>query len=110
MGEKTDPRARRRFRVQTLIGVSPLFIGTVINGLIRPALARELPLTERRVGGSVRGSDRWWEADAETAADHPVLTAFLGLSDGAIGGICLLACVVLGLGAWLWGRRYPKSA
>lgn len=87
----TESRFRLRPPPFAVALIGPLAIGVLLNAIVRPSLAAQLGGTMRSSGGSVRGQDRWWEFDAVTRADHPMLTGFLSTSDGAI------AMVMIGL-------------
>ena len=82
----------------------PFLVGVVLNGLVRPWLADVLDGKPVRHGSAVRGSDRWWTFDVQTQIDHPQLTAFLTLSDGAIGMLTLATIAVLLLVIWVADR------
>ncbi len=91
-----------RFRVRPpsfiVALVLPLIVGVLLNAVVRPWLGQQLGGTPRSAGASVRGQDHWWEFDAATRAEHPMLTGFLTTSDGAIA--MLLFAVIVLLFAW----------
>lgn len=97
-------RLKTRFSASTIVVVLPLFICVTLNALLRPWLAQVLGGTMVRSGAGVRGSDRWWTFDPATHIEHPILTGFLSLSDGALGMLTLAAIAVLLLGLWLISR------
>ena len=82
----------------------PLFVGIVLDSLVRPWLADMIGGKPVRHGSAVRGSDRWCTFDAQTQIDHPRLTAFLTLSDGAIGFVALAIVALLLLAIWVADR------
>lgn len=101
---------RTRLRVLALplcVGV-PLGVAVILNALVRPFLAEGLHGRLVRPAGSVRGGDRWWEFDAATRADHPVLTGFLHLSDGAIGMAALGLAALAVMGLWIVERSRSR--
>ena len=104
--EEQEERCVLKFRVSrsTVAICLPLFVGVVLNGLVRPWLADELDGKLVRHGGAVRGSDRWWTFDAQMQIDHPQLTAFLTLSDGTIGFVTLAIVALLLLAIWVADR------
>lgn len=101
----TVPNLRRKtlLSAPTLAVVLPLFGCTAANALLRPWLAGTLGGTVVRSGASVRGPDRWWTFDAATRVEHPFLTSFLTLSDGALGMLTFALIVILLLGLWIFG-------
>jgi len=100
---------RLRVSRSKLAVVMPLMICVVLNALVRPWLADGLGGKTVRSGASVRGSDRWWTFDAQTQVDHPVLTAFLHLSDGALAMLTFAVIAVLLIGIWVTDQlRSPR--
>lgn len=105
------PRLQTLLSAPTLAVVVPLFVCTALNGVVRPWLAGTLGGTLVRSGAAVRGPDRWWTFDAATQAEHPALTSFLALSDGALGMLTFAIIAILLLGLWalsLLRRRNAK--
>lgn len=105
---------RRPFRpndaVFLLCLVAPLALGVALNAVVRPGLARALHGERHATGAGVRSQDVSWTFDAATTADHPVLTAFLGPSDGQVAMFALaLTAVALTIRWWIV-RRKAKSA
>ncbi|WP_287899849.1 hypothetical protein [Arthrobacter sp.] len=75
----------------------PLALAALLNGAVRPALARQLG-GQRHAWSNTRGSDNWYEFTPETQREHPLLTGFLSWHDGAVSMIALGLLVVLCLG------------
>ena len=105
----TDARTRLRALALPLCVAIPLGVAVILNALVRPFLADGLPGRLVRRAGSVRGGDRWWEFDEATRADHPLLTAFLHLSDGAIGMAALGLAVLAVMGLWVVERSQRRG-
>lgn len=101
-------RMRVRFSASTAAIVLPLFICVALNALVRPWLAGRLGGALVQSGGnSVRGGpNRWWTFDASTHAEHPGLTGFLTISDGALGMITFAVIGFLLIGGWVVGRIF----
>jgi len=101
---------RRADAVFLLWMVTPLAVGILLNALARPGLARALGGERHATGAGVRSQDVSWTFDPATTAEHPVLTAFLGPSDGQVA-MCALALTTVVLTArWLIVRRKAKPA
>lgn len=91
----------------TLAVLVPLAVCVILNALIRPWLAGTIGGTVIRSGSSVRSNNRWWTFTETTQADHPWLTWFLSMSDGAVAMIALgLIAILLMMG---WSVRRYKS-
>lgn len=95
---------------------APIALAVVLNQTLRPYLAQMLGGVEHESAAWVRGSyttsNRWWEFDARTQAEHPLLTAYLQQWDGAyiaIGGLCALLITVIVLFRAARGGRRPVS-
>ncbi len=86
----------------------PIAVCVLLNALVRPGLARALGGERRSVGAGVRSNNISWTFGPGTTAEHPVLTAFLSPSDGAIAMCALAASAVLLTGRWLIVRRNEK--
>lgn len=78
----------------------PLFVGVLLNAVIRPVMADRLGGEQVVTGAGVRGGDVHWVFDATTQREHPFATTFLEWSHGQIALGALAAAVVLGLGQW----------
>ncbi|HBI20008.1 MULTISPECIES: hypothetical protein [unclassified Brevundimonas] len=91
--------------------IGPLFVGVLLNAVIRPVMADRLGGEQVVTGAGVRGRDVHWVFDAPTQGEHPLATVFLGWSHGQIALVALAAAVVLGLGEWSIGllRRRGKG-
>ncbi|RLP77497.1 hypothetical protein D9V32_03355 [Mycetocola tolaasinivorans] len=101
----TDSRSRRATLGFLLCLVGPLVVGVILNALVRPGLARSLGGEQHVVGGAVRSRDVWWTFTPEIERQHPVLTTFLGYSDGLIAMCVLASIVVIFLVRWVVRRR-----
>ncbi|GAA1606261.1 hypothetical protein [Leucobacter chromiireducens] len=99
-----DPAIRRRARRDIAIIMSPLAVGVLLNAIVRPWLATFIDAEEIRRGTSVRGSNRWWEPTPQSVAEHPVISWFLSVSDGALAGVLLASCGLIAIAMWLCGR------
>ena len=100
------PNLRRKilFSAPMAALVVPLFICVALNALIRPWLAGTLGGTLVQSGHAVRGPDRWWNFDSATRVEHPLLTGFLSLSDGALAMLTFAVIALLLLAIWVVGR------
>ncbi len=87
----------------------PVGFAVLLNALARPALATQLGGVRQQSFTNYRSFDGWWEFDASVAAEHPLLTGFLGLSDGAIAMLGLLGSGLV-LGAILLRERFGSRA
>ncbi|MCW2287313.1 hypothetical protein EDF60_1967 [Leucobacter luti] len=105
-----DPVIRRRARRDTAIILSPLAIGVLLNAIVRPWLATFIDAEEIRRGAAVRGSDHWWEPTPHAVAEHPVISWFLSVSDGAIAGVLLASCGLIAIVMWLRGRSARRRS
>lgn len=105
-----DPAIRRRARRDTAIIVSPLAVGVLLNAIVRPWLATLIEAEEIRQAGSVRGSNRWWEPTPQSVAEHPVISWFLSVSDGALAGVLLASCGLIAIAMWLRGRSARRRS
>lgn len=94
-------RLKTLLSAPTLAVAVPLLICTALNALVRPWLAGKLGGALVRSGAAVRGPDRWWTFDATTQAEHPIMTSFLKLSDGAMGMLTFAVIAVLLVGLWV---------
>ncbi len=108
MAADVDPAVRRKARLDTAIILSPLGVGVLLNAIVRPWLSTLIDAEEIRRGSSVRGSNRWWAASPESAAEQPAISWFLGVSDGAIAAVLMLSCGVIALAMWIRGRRVRR--
>jgi len=105
-----DLQMRLRVSRSILAVMVPLIVCVALNAVVRPWLADGLGGKTVRSGASVRGSDRWWSFDAQTQVDHPALTAFLTLSDGALGMLTFAVIAVLLIGIWVTDQlRSPRQ-
>ncbi|WP_125100312.1 hypothetical protein [Leucobacter chromiireducens] len=105
-----DPAIRMRARRDTAIILSPLGLGVLLNAIVRPWLATLIEAEEIRRGASVRGSDRWWVPTHQSAAEHPAISWFLSVSDGALAGALLLSCGVIALAMYARRRAERRRA
>ncbi|ALE04324.1 hypothetical protein AL755_01045 (plasmid) [Arthrobacter sp. ERGS1:01] len=103
-------RFRREDAVFLLCMIAPLAVGILLNALVRPGLARALGGERHATGAGVRSRDVSWTFDPATTAEHPVLTAFLGPSDGLIAMCALALTAVLLATRWLVVRRKATPA
>ncbi|UOR01704.1 hypothetical protein MUN77_16590 [Leucobacter allii] len=81
---------------------APVALAVAVNALARPALAERYGGLRHQHFTTFRSSDGWWEFDAATSAAHPIITGFLGLSDGAIvaAGLLLSGSVLIAITLW----------
>lgn len=100
----TDLQMRLRVSRSMLAVMVPLIVCVALNAVVRPWLADGLGGKAVRSGAAVRGSDRWWTFDAQTQVDHPALTAFLTLSDGALAMLTFAVIAALLIGIWVMDR------
>lgn len=103
-------RLKTLLSAPTLAVAVPLFVCVALNALVRPWLAARLGGTLVQSGAAVRGPDRWWTFDAATQTEHPMLTGFLTLSDGALGMITFALIAILLLGLWAVSRVRRATA
>ncbi|UCR89551.1 hypothetical protein [Mycetocola spongiae] len=87
--------------------IAPLAAGVLLNALIRPGLARALGGERHSTGAGVRSNNVLWTFDPDTTAEHPILTALLTPSDGAVAAAMLALTALLLTGHWLITRRRP---
>ena len=99
-----DLQMRLRVSRSMLAVMVPLIVCVALNAVVRPWLADGIGGELVRSGAAVRGSDRWWTFDAQTQVDHPALTAFLTLSDGALAMLTFAVIAVLLIGIWAMDR------
>ena len=81
----------------------PLATAVLLNAVVRPVLAWRLD-GEKALTGA-RRPDIYWVFDKATQAEHPWLTGFLGVSNGAIALATLIIILVL----FVW-RRFLRAS
>jgi hypothetical protein len=88
----------------TFAVLGPLIVCVILNALIRPWLADQIGGTVIRTGSSVRSNNRWWTFAETTQTDHPLLTWFLSVSDGAVAMAAAGLVVIFLLIGWIVHR------
>jgi len=83
--------------------IIPLFVGVMLNAVVRPLMAHRLGGEKVVTGAGVRGGDVHWMFDELSRREHPIATTFLGWSHAQIGLITLVVVAVCGLGVWIVG-------
>ena len=81
----------------------PLATAVLLNAIVRPVLAWRLDGEQVLTGA--RRPDIHWVFDKATQAEHPWLTGFLGVSNGAIALATLIIILVL----FVW-RRFLRAS
>lgn len=87
-----------------LCAAIPLCFAALLNAVVRPALAERIGGERVRSTTTAKSADGWWEFDAAARDAHPVLTAFLECSDGALA-MSLLAVAAVATVVFLAAHR-----
>ena len=89
--------------------IVPVLSCASFNFAVRPILAMRFDGVEVIARAGTRRRDSHWTFDPIVRDEHPLLTGFLGMSDGQVALITLAAITVCGFVAYLFGIA-PRSA
>ena len=89
--------------------IVPVLSYALFNFAVRPILAMRFNGIEVMATAGTRRRDTYWTFDPIVRDEHPIMSAFLSVSDGQVALIALAAITVCGFVAYLFGTA-PRNA